>query len=412
MNHSCDFLIVGGGIVGLTIAHQLLVRDISKQIIILDKEDDLGLHSSGRNSGVLHAGIYYEPNSLKAKVCISGANRLKEWMMEKGLGIKKCGKLIIPQRITLDPQLDILYDRGKRNGAVIEFINSKEIEKLVPDANITSGRAIWSPNTAVVDPKKVIQKMQEELQVKGVKIIKSAKFWDLNIKSSEILINKKIKVNFGYFINSAGLQADKVAHKYSVGTDYKIIPFKGLYWQLRKNALFNIKLNLYPVPDLNVPFLGVHFTPSASNDSVYIGPTAIPALGRENYKFFENIETINSILDFTFLTRQYFNDRDGFRKYVNEQAFLGIPLLFLKSAQELIPKLSYKDIRRSNKVGLRAQLFNIKKNIIVKDFLCLNGKNSLHILSSISPAFTASFSFADHVIDNYLIDEIKKTCKL
>ena len=409
MNHSCDFLIVGGGIVGLTIAHQLLARDISKQIIILDKEDDLGLHSSGRNSGVLHAGIYYEPNSLKAKVCISGANRLKEWMMEKGLGIKKCGKLIIPQRITLDPQLDILYDRGKRNGAVIEFINSKEIEKLVPDANITSGRAIWSPNTAVVDPKKVIQKMQEELQDKGVKIIKSAKFWDLNIKSSEILINKKIKVNFGYFINSAGLQADKVAHQYSVGTDYKIIPFKGLYWQLRKNAPFNIKLNLYPVPDLNVPFLGVHFTPSASNDSVYIGPTAIPALGRENYKFFENIETINSILDLTFLTKQYFNNRDGFRKYVNEQAFLGIPLLFLKSAQELIPKLSYKDIKRRNKVGLRAKLFNIKKNIIVKDFLCLNGKNSLHILSSISPAFTASFSFADYVIDNYLIDEIKKS---
>ena len=125
MNHSCDFLIVGGGIVGLTIAHQLLVRDISKQIIIVEKEDDLGLHSSGRNSGVLHAGIYYEPNSLKAKVCISGANRLKEWMIEKGLGIKKCGKLIIPQRIDLDPHLDILYDRGKINGAVIEFINSK-----------------------------------------------------------------------------------------------------------------------------------------------------------------------------------------------------------------------------------------------------------------------------------------------
>ena len=124
---------------------------------------------------------------------------------------------------------------------------------------------------------------------------------------------------------------------------------------------------------------------------------------------FENIETINSILDFTFLTKQYFNNRDGFRKYVNEQAFLGIPLLFLKSAQELIPKLSYKDIKRSNKVGLRAQLFNIKKNTIVKDFLCLNGKNSLHIMSSISPAFTASFSFADYVIDNYLIDEIKKS---
>ena len=152
MNYSCDFLIAGGGAVGLTIAHQLLERKISNKIIILDKEAELGLHSSGRNSGVIHAGIYYEPNSIKAKVCVSGAKRLKEWSIENGIKIKNCGKLILPQKSELDPQLDTLYERGKKNGAVLNFIGEKEIEKLVPDANITTGRALWSPNTSVINP--------------------------------------------------------------------------------------------------------------------------------------------------------------------------------------------------------------------------------------------------------------------
>ncbi len=409
MNYSCDFLIVGGGVVGLTIAHQLLERKISSKVIILDKEANLGLHSSGRNSGVIHAGIYYEPNSVKAKVCVSGAKRLKEWSIENGIKIKNCGKLIIPQKSDLDPQLDILFARGKKNGAILNFIDDKEIEKLVPEANITTGRALWSPNTAVINPLSVINMLRSKMESKGVKIINSVKDLKLSKKKNEVILNNGIKIKYGYFINSAGLQADKVSHKFDVGLDYKIIPFKGIYWQLNKNCPFDIKLNLYPVPDLNVPFLGVHFTPSANDDSVIIGPTAIPSLGRENYKLFENIEFQNSISDFAFLAKQYLLNIDGFRKYVREQAFLGIPAFFLKSAQDLIPSLNRSHLERSSKVGIRAQLFNLKTNKIVKDFLCLKGEKSLHIISAISPAFTASFSFADLLIDNYILEDINNS---
>ena len=174
-NLSCDFLICGGGIVGLTIAHQLLERRISQKIIILEKECDLGMHTSGRNSGVLHAGIYYKPNSLKAKVCIPGSIRLKEWIKEKGLTINNCGKLIIPQRINLDPQLDTLFARAIENDAKVEMIDEKEIKKLVPQANITSGRAIWSPNTSVVNPLEIINKLSRKFKIRELKYLRVSK---------------------------------------------------------------------------------------------------------------------------------------------------------------------------------------------------------------------------------------------
>ena len=170
---------------------------------------------------------------------------------------------------------------------MIDFVNAKEIQKIVPDANITSGRGIWSPNTSVVNPLDVINQLKKELEEAGVKIIRNIKNWTFNRNLSCINIDQNIQINFGYVINSAGLYADKVAHKFDVGNDYKIIPFKGIYWKLRNNSPFNIDVNLYPVPDLNVPFLGVHFTPNALNNSVSIGPTAIPALGRENYNIFQ-----------------------------------------------------------------------------------------------------------------------------
>jgi len=401
-NYYCDFLIAGGGIVGLTLAHQLVKRGISKQVIIIEKEDKLGKHSSGRNSGVLHAGIYYETNSLKAKVCIPGSIRLKEWIKEKGLSINNCGKLIIPQRLDLDSQLDILFERGKKNGAAVEMLDEKEIKKLVPNANITSGRGIWSPNTSVVNPLDILNELANDLEKLNIKIFKGVKKWKLNSKESFISFNQDIKINFGHFINASGLYADRVAHIFDVGSEYKIIPFKGIYWKIKEGKSININLNLYPVPDLNVPFLGVHFTPNHLNNSISIGPTAIPALGRENYKLFEKIEPKNAICDLSFLVNQYIKNYAGFRKYANEQAFLGFPPLFLKAAKELIPNLKHEDIEPSQKIGLRAQLFNVKTKKIVNDFLCINGQNSTHILNSISPAFTASFSFADFIIDNYL----------
>ena len=157
--------------VGLSLANQLIERNITTNIIIIDKENELGLHSSGRNSGVLHAGLYYKPGSVKAKVCVDGARRLRAWVEERGLPINACGKVIVPQRKDLDKQLDILAERGKKNGATVEIWDSKRLNKMVPEAKTASDRALWSPNTVVVKPKTIIKHLKNELKEMGVKII-------------------------------------------------------------------------------------------------------------------------------------------------------------------------------------------------------------------------------------------------
>ena len=195
------------------------------------------------------------------------------------------------------------------------------------------------------------------------------------------------------------MNADKIAHKFKVGMQYTLLPFKGIYWQLRKSSSIKIPCNLYPVPDLNLPFLGVHFTPSADNEPlISIGPTATLAFGRENYDLIKGIEPMMALSNLSILTQQYIKDLGNFRHYVHDQAFLTMPYLFLKAAKKLIPSIDYKDIEKSKKIGIRAQLYNIQKNSLEDDFLCLSGPSSTHIMNSISPAFTASFSLADLII--------------
>ena len=159
MTHS-DILIIGAGMVGLSTAHQILEKFPNLSITILEKELDVGSHSSGRNSGVLHAGLYYEPASLKAKVCVLGAKRLKEWCKEEKIQVMECGKVITPQKPELDKQLEILVERGRANGATVELIDEKQFKELVPDGHTSTGRAIWSPDTCVVKPMQVIQKLK------------------------------------------------------------------------------------------------------------------------------------------------------------------------------------------------------------------------------------------------------------
>ena len=402
--YNFDSVIVGGGMVGLSIANQLIEKKITDSILIIDKEEKLGLHSSGRNSGVLHAGLYYEPNSLKAKVCVSGAKRLKSWVIERGLPINQCGKLIIPTKEDLDSQLEVLAFRGRSNGAEVEFWDENQVHNLVPDALCLTGRALWSPNTAVVKPINVINKLQEELFSRGVKFIFSEPQWSVNEKEKVIKLTNNEKVNYGHLINCAGLHADTVAHKFNIGKDFTLMPFKGVYYQIKLESKFKIPTNLYPVPDLDLPFLGVHFTPNHDQTLISIGPTASFAFGRENYRGAEAVEPLKSIENLKLLSSQYLFNRGGFRKYLHEQAFLSLKGPFLEAAKKLIPTIKSGDIELSTKVGIRAQLFNKKKMKIENDFICKSGINSTHILNAISPAFTASFAFADFIIDSYIIN--------
>lgn len=399
-NHSCDVLILGGGMVGLCIAHQLLEQGITTNITVLDKEPVLGRHSSGRNSGVLHAGLYYKPDSLKAQVCVSGAKRLRAWVEERQLSLNACGKLIVPPRAELDDQLDVLAVRGRANGAPVELWDESQLRQKIPEARSASGRALWSPNTAVVKPLEVVQRLKQELQQRGVNVLAAQPGWRAEPEQLKLLLGDGSTLHYGHLFNCAGLQADRVAHAFGVGEQYSLLPFKGLYWQLKPNCPIKPSCNLYPVPDLNVPFLGVHFTPSAAtNPVVSIGPTATPAWGRENYRGLQAVEPAMAGANLALLARQYLANRGGFRRYVHEQAFLALPPLLLRAAQQLIPAIRAEHLELSEKVGIRSQLFNHNNQVMEDDFLCLSGLASTHVLNAISPAFTASFALADLILD-------------
>ena len=331
-----DVAIIGGGMVGLCIANQLVEKNISRKIIVIDKESTLGMHTSGRNSGVLHAGIYYKPNTLKARVCVDGAQRLKTWIQERNLPLNQCGKVIVPTKEHLDCQLDVLFKRGQENGAHVEFWDEDDLHKKVPEARSASGRALWSPNTTVVKPLIVVQKLQQELSSKGVHFKLNEKSWKHIPESREITLNSSEKIGYKHLFNCAGLQADRIAHRFQIGYEYSLMPFKGIYWQTRRTSKIQPKTNIYPVPDLEVPFLGVHFTPSADAQPVVsIGPTATATWGRENYRGIRGFEPHMALINTAILAKQYLTNQGNIRKYVHEQAFLNLSPLFIQAAQAL-----------------------------------------------------------------------------
>jgi len=397
MTHS-DILIIGAGMVGLSTAHQILEKFPNLSITILEKELDVGSHSSGRNSGVLHAGLYYEPASLKAKVCVLGAKRLKEWCKEEKIQVMECGKVITPQKPELDKQLEILVERGRANGATVELIDEKQFKELVPDGHTSTGRAIWSSDTCIVKPIQVIQKLKQRIQERGVDFLFFQEHWKIATNYKQIILADGRKLSYDHLINCAGLQADRVAHQFGVGKKYTMLPFKGSYWQLKKDAPFKFNTNLYPVPDLEVPFLGVHATPSVDGVT-YLGPTATLAMGRENYRGFQGVEPLMTLNFLRHMTLQVITNK-RMRNYVYNQAFDWTPKNFLNAIRAIIPKIEMGHIEKSSKVGIRPQLYDKKKNELVQDFIMLNGPNSTHVVNAISPAFTASFELADYILDN------------
>jgi len=399
MSHiTTDICIMGAGIVGLSVAYQISKRYPLLSITIIEKESDVGMHSSGRNSGILHAGLYYEPSSLKAKVCVSGAKRLKEWCKEEKLQVMECGKVVTPQKPELDKQLEVLVERGRANGATVELIDKKQFSELVPDGHTSTGRAIWSPDTCVVKPMQVIQKLKQRLQEGGIDFLFFQEQWKVAENSKQIIFTDGNKLSYDHLINCTGLQADKVAHQFGVGKKYTMLPFKGSYWQVKKNAPFKFNTNLYPVPDLEVPFLGVHVTPSVDGVT-YLGPTATLAMGRENYRGFQGVEPLMTLNFLRHMTLQVITNK-RMRNYVYNQAFDWTPKNFLNAIRAIIPKIEMGHIEKSSKVGIRPQLYDKKKNELVQDFIMLNGPNSTHVVNAISPAFTASFELADYILDN------------
>lgn len=396
-----DIAILGAGMVGLALAHQLCERFADLSITVIDKEPELGRHSSGRNSGVLHAGIYYPPGTLKAQVCVQGARRLRAWCEAEGLPVLACGKVIAPQRAELDGQLELLLERGRANGAEVQLIDQQEFRKRLPDGRTASGRALWSPGTCVVKPKLVLQRLEQRLRERGVRFLLGTSVTGVSPSEKQLNLSPAgadSTLAYGHLFNATGLQADRVAQAFGLAEHCTLLPFKGLYWELDSEAPFCFSTNLYPVPDLNVPFLGVHVTPSPDG-TVSLGPTAIPAWGRENYHGIDGVEPLMALQFLGDMASQWWRNAGGFRRYAREQALHGFKPLFLKAAQALVPDLRSEHLAPSQKVGIRAQLYDRRSRSLVQDFRLEHGPASTHVLNAISPAFTASFALADLILD-------------
>lgn len=396
-----DFLVIGAGIVGLTIACELKRRHPDTKVRILEKETTPGLHSSGRNSGVLHSGIYYPPASLKARVCGQGAKEMAAYCKSRGLPLNPIGKVLVATRIEDDPQIDLLASRAESNGIVAELIDEQTLREIEPEARSATGRALFVASTSVGSPQAVMQAMLEDAATLGVDVSCSAQIIRASDQQSEVVLKNGEKISYGHVVNAAGLHADRIAHLFDVGQSYTLLPFKGIYWKLNPKAGLDIRHLIYPVPDLRVPFLGVHTTTS-TDGTIYLGPTAVPAFGRENYRSIEGVTVSELARISTLLLRQYALGHDGFRQLAWQEGRRYFKPWFAEAARAILPKLKPDHLLPTEKVGIRAQMLDRTTGRLVTDFLVESGKNSTHVLNAISPAWTSSFPFARYVCDNFI----------
>ena len=378
---------VGAGIVGLSIAREWKRRNPADRVVILEKEPDVGLHASGRNSGVLHSGIYYPAGSLKGQLCAIGAREMAAYCDEHRLPINRMGKVVLPLRPSEDSQLDVLLDRARSNGARAEVVDERQLREIEPSAHTCSGRALFSPDTAVVDPLPIVRHLADALDVRTGQRVRE-------VRGSEVVTGRE-RFSFGFLVNAAGLYADVIAKRCGVGAQYVMLPFKGIYYRVTGIELRRL---IYPVPDLRVPFLGVHFTKSVYGE-VFLGPTAIPALGRENYRGWRGINAADLLQIVRRLGRQYATNRQGFRALVHRELGHMTARGFAEEARTLVPSLRDDDLTSSDHVGIRAQLLDTARHELVMDFLIERGERSVHVLNAVSPGFTTAFSFARHVVD-------------
>ncbi len=390
-----DFIVVGAGIVGLTVAAELLKRHPSARLGVLEKESGVGLHASGRNSGVMHCGIYYGSDTFKAKVCASGARRMIEFARTEGIAVKQCGKVILATAEEQLPTVDKLMRNARENDIRAERIDSQQLGELEPCA-AKGPAAIYCPDTAVIDSAAIVSRLKENLARSGVEFIFDCHVNGVHGKGQ--LQTSHGKIGYGYLVNCAGAYADVLARHFGLGEDYALVPFKGIYWKLSKASNSKVKANIYPVPDVSTPFLGVHFTRVISGE-VYVGPTAIPAFGRENYGIFQGIDLNEALNIGLLLAGMYLRNESNFRNLAHCEMGKYRKSNFLAEARQLLPTLEAADMVPTNKAGIRPQLVNVKTRKLEMDYILVATDDSMHVLNAISPAFTSGFVFAERIVD-------------
>ena len=387
-----DVLIVGAGIVGLSIGISLLQAEKGLKVLVVDKEPAAGEHASGRNSGVLHAGFYYSPDSLKAKFCREGNLELRNLCRKNSIPIQECGKVVISRNSEEDRRLDLLYSRGLSNGVELGLLEKSELSKYEPLA-VTHERFLWSPNTAISDPRAVTKAMVSKFEGLGGKLSYGQR---IELQRTQDGVSAK-NIRAKYVINAAGAQSDRLAKELGLAKRHAMVPFMGVYRAVSSNYLPLQRL-VYPVPHPINPFLGVHFTLTLDGE-VKIGPTAIPILGREQYSLFEgwSLSDIGQAITATRALIQ--GESHKFGEILKSELPKLLESFLVRESALLVPGAI--SIRKWQKKppGIRSQLVDIKTGKLEQDFIVENFENSTHILNAVSPGWTCALPFGRWVAE-------------
>ncbi len=387
-----DVVIVGAGIIGLSIAREMAGRYPGARIVIIEKENEVAFHASGRNSGVLHAGFYYSADSLKARFTRTGNRMLTDYCLEHGLPINRCGKVVVAGDESEVAGIHELKRRGEKNGVALALIDPRELSEIEPNAR-TVAAALFSPTTSTVDPIRVCRhiasRFPKQVEIRfGRRVVGRA--------PGAVLTDRE-RIGCRYLFNAAGLYADRVARHFGAARGYTMIPFKGLYLRYRDDGL--LRRHVYPVPNLQNPFLGVHFTITVDGH-VKIGPTAIPAFWRENYAAGVRFDAGECLEIIGREARLFLRNRFNFRQLALEEMRKYQRRYFIAQAAKLVRRLDRGRFGRFTRPGIRAQLLNTETDELVMDFLIEHAEASTHVLNAVSPAFTSAFSFAGYIADS------------
>jgi len=385
-------IIIGGGSVGLATAYQYVQRYPGESVTILEKETQVAFHQTGHNSGVIHSGIYYKPGSLKAQNCRRGINLLLDFCNRYEIPYELCGKVIVATRTEELPTLEMLFERGQANGVKgLQFIGPERLYELEPHA--AGIRAVHCPTTGIIDFQSVAEKLQELILTKGGEVLLGVKVIGLKERASELIVEtNQGDFNGDQVINCAGLFSDRIIDLAGVPREVRIIPFRGEYYVLREGKRW-VRNLIYPVPNPQMPFLGVHFT-RRLDGTVEAGPNAVLALAREGYhkrdirlKDMWDYLTYGS---FWSMARRYWKTAVGeyYRSY-SKQAFV-------RALQQLVPAITADDVEPGGS-GVRAQAL-ARKGQLVDDFVIRRKGNMIHVLNTPSPAATSSLAIGATIV--------------
>ena len=392
MKEQFDISIIGGGIVGLSTAYKLQSKYPNLKIAVIEKENSLAYHQTGRNSGVIHSGLYYKPGSFRAINCVDGRKQLVKFAIENNIKHEVCGKIVLAKNSEEAKILDQLKSNGIKNGLVgLKILNKEELNQIEPYAGGVA--ALYVPESGIIDYKQTTEKFAEKILSinKKSKIILSCEVYNFDDTS---LFTSKGKFFSKSNIFCSGLFSDRLAKKDNLNADMKIVGFRGDYFKLKPKAKNKVKHLIYPVPNPEFPFLGVHLT-RMTNGEIECGPNAVYTFKREGYnKFSFSIrDTIDSLF-FIGTIKLFINHwKFGLNEY--KRSFS--KRLFLRDLQKLVPSLELDDIEEA-KSGVRAMALG-KDGEVIDDFKIVKSKRNIHVLNAPSPAATACLSIADSIVD-------------